>query len=123
VIFHGVISREELIKLEQSSAFFFSSEFHAACPNAVIEAIACGLPIIGFDTGSLKDLSGNAGIIVPYGTDPWKLEKPVCGPLIDAAEKVIQENSAYRQAARRRAEADFSLETMASAYINYCLYG
>ena len=47
-IFEGVINREKLINLEQQSAFFFSSELNAACPNAVIEALGCGLPVIGF---------------------------------------------------------------------------
>lgn len=119
--FTGVINRDELIRLEQRSAFFFSSEIHAACPNAVIEAMACGLPIIGFDTGAVKDVTGNAGIIVPYGTDPWKLEKPLCAPLVDAAEQVIRQNAAYRQAARSRAESTFSIDTMAKAYIDFCL--
>lgn len=120
-LFEGVISRERLITLEQNAAFFFSSEIHAACPNAVIESLACGLPVIGFDTGALKDVCGNAGIIVPYGTDPYKLEKPVCGPLVDAAERVIRENTAFRLSARKRAEENFSVEKMAAAYIEFCL--
>ena len=121
VIFEGVCSREKLIGLEQSAAFFFSSEIHAACPNAVIEAMACGLPVIGFDTGALKDVTGEAGLIVPYGTDPWKLEKPVIGPLIDAAEQVIRRNSEFRKAARARAEREFSIDKMAESYIRFCL--
>ena len=121
VIFEGVIDCEKLIHLEQNAAFFFSSEIHAACPNAVIEALGCGLPVIGFATGALKDVTGQAGIIVPYGSDPWRLEKPICGPLIDAAEKVIRENQTYRTAARSRAEACFSVDDMAQAYLDFCL--
>ena len=121
VVFEGVCSREKLIGLEQEAAFFFSSEIHAACPNAVIEAMACGLPVVGFDTGALKDVTGDAGIIVPYGTDPWKLEKPVIGPLIDAAERVVRNNSEYRKAARLRAETEFSIDKTADAYIRFCL--
>ena len=121
VIFEGVCSREKLIELEQKAAFFFSSEIHAACPNAVIEAMACGLPVIGFDTGALKDVTGEAGIIIPYGADPWKLERPDCSGLIDAAEQVIRNNTAFRRTARRRAETEFSIEKMAEAYISFCL--
>lgn len=121
VIFEGVCTREKLIELERSAAFFFSSEIHAACPNAVIEALSCGLPVIGFDTGALKDVVDEAGIIVPYGSDPWKLEKPLCGPLIDAAEKVISNNSAFRKAARNRAETVFPIGKCAEAYIDFCL--
>ena len=66
-------------------------------------------------------MTGEAGIIVPYGADPWKLETPVSEPLVDAAEQVIRENAAFRQLARSRAEANFSIETMAENYIRFCL--
>lgn len=121
VVFEGVCDKKRLIELEQNAAFFFSSEIHAACPNAVIEAMSCGLPVIGFDTGALKDVTGDAGIIVPYDTDPWKLEKPGCAALIDAAETVINENSSFRQKARARAESEFSIHKTAEAYIRFCL--
>lgn len=120
-IFEGICDREKLIGLEQNAAFFFSSEINAACPNAVIEALGCGLPVIGFDTGALKDVVENGGIVVPYGGDPWKLEKPDCAPLIDAAEKVIRENKAFRKAARQRAETAFSMDKTASDYVRFCL--
>lgn len=121
VIFEGVINKEALIALERKAAFFFSSEIHAACPNAVIEALSCGLPVIGFDTGALKDVTGESGIVVPYGANSQKLEKPNCQPLIDAAEKVIRENSVFRQTARKRAVENFTLDLMASKYIEFCL--
>ncbi|MBQ6520930.1 MAG: glycosyltransferase family 4 protein [Anaerolineaceae bacterium] len=121
VSFEGVISREKLIALERNAAFFLSSEINAACPNALIEAMACGTPITGFDTGAVKDVTGDAGIIVPYGSNPWKLETPDVSPLVDAAEKLICDNSSYRRAARARAESTFPIEKMAEAYINFCL--
>lgn len=120
-VFEGVCSRERLIELERNAAFFFSSEIHAACPNAVIEAMACGVPVIGFDTGALKDVTGDAGIIVPYGADPWKLEQPDGVPLADAAETVVRNNAAFRLKARSRAEAEFSVQKMAESYLNFCL--
>lgn len=121
VVFEGVLPREQLISLERNAAFFFSSEINAACPNAVIEAMACGTPITGFDTGALKDVTGDAGIIVPYGADPWKLEQPDTAPLIDAAEKLIRNNAYYRRTARARAGSVFPVEKMAEAYVNFCL--
>ena len=87
----------------------------------MIEALGCGLPVIGFDSGALKDVTGDAGIIVPYGADPWKLETPDSGSLVDAAERVIRENTTFRQLARSRAEANFSVDTMAENYIRFCL--
>ena len=121
VEFLGVLSREELAAEERSATLFFSSEIHAACPNSVIEAMSCGLPVIGYDTAALKDVVGEGGIIVPYGSDPWKLERPRLSELADAAETVIKNNAAFRSAAEERARKNFTREKMALAYMDFCL--
>ncbi|KXK07610.1 MAG: 2-deoxystreptamine N-acetyl-D-glucosaminyltransferase [Microgenomates bacterium OLB22] len=35
---------------------------------AVAEAMACGLPVIAYDTGALKEVIGDAGICIPQGS-------------------------------------------------------
>ena len=121
VEFLGVVSQERLIQIENESHLLFSAELHPACPNAVIEALGCGLPVIGFDTGSLKDVVGKGGVIVPYGADAWKLEKPVLEPLVEAAVKVVNENQPYRAAARAKAEAAFGVDQMTRGYLDFLL--
>src|SRR6185295_2938242 len=77
VKFLGTIPREQIPQLARSSHLMYCAEVNPPCPNSVIEALACGLPVVGFDSGSLKELvSEDAGRIVPYGADPWKLETP-----------------------------------------------
>lgn len=121
VEFCGVCDKKKLIEMEQRAAFLFSAEIHPACPNAVIEAMACGLPVTGFDTGALKDVTGDGGIIVPYGSNAWNLEKPLTDPLTDAAEQLIRQNAVFRSAARQRALESFSIDTIARAYVDFCL--
>ncbi len=43
------------IMLRQSDAFIYS-HLNPPCPNSVLEAIATGLPVVGFDSGSMKEL-------------------------------------------------------------------
>lgn len=122
VKFLGTVPRGEIPNLARSSHLMYCAEVNPPCPNSVIESLACGLPIIGFDTGSLKELVGDeAGVIVPYGANPWKLEAPDVEALAASAGEVIGKQSQFRAAARMRAEAEFGLDKMVESYLNVLL--
>lgn len=122
VKFLGTVPRTEIPKLARSSHLMYCAEVNPPCPNSVIESLACGLPVIGFDTGSLKELVGDeAGVIVPYGANPWRLETPDVDVLAASAGEVIEKQSQFRAAARRRAEAEFGLDTMVNSYLKVLL--
>ena len=122
VKFLGTIPREKIPHLIRSSHLMFSAEVNPPCPNAVIESLACGLPVIGFDSGSLRELViGDAGRIVPYGGDPWKLETPDISALADSAEDVLTKQDQFRAAARMRAESAFGLDQMVESYLKVLL--
>ncbi|MFZ5887028.1 MAG: glycosyltransferase family 4 protein [Chloroflexota bacterium] len=120
--FLGAVKREHIPWLMRSSHLLYSAEVNPPCPNSVIEALACGLPVIGFDTGSLSELvQGGAGRLVPYGANPWKLETPDIPALAEAAEEVLRENEKFRQAARAEAERRLGLEQMVEQYLKVLL--
>jgi glycosyltransferase involved in cell wall biosynthesis len=122
VKFLGTIPRTEVPKLARSSHMMYCAEVNPPCPNSVIESLACGLPVIGFDTGSLKELVGeDAGVIVPYGANPWKLETPDIAGLAASAESVLENQDQFRAAARRRAEEKFGLDAMVDDYLKVLL--
>lgn len=114
--------REEIPFLERSSHLLFSAEVNPPCPNSVIEALACGLPVVGFDTGSLAELArGDAGRLVSHGANPWKLERPDIPSLAEAAEEVLRDNERFRTSARAGAEAVLGLDTMVDEYLKVLL--
>lgn len=118
----GVIPRARIPWLDRSAHLLFSADLNAACPNSVIEALACGLPVAAFDTGALAELvAEGAGTVAPYGSDYWKLSPPILAPLADAAANVLANLPVYRRAARSRAEAQFGLDPMVEGYLNALL--
>jgi glycosyltransferase involved in cell wall biosynthesis len=115
----GVISSDRIPIIDRSAHVLFSADLNAACPNSAIEALACGLPVIAYATGSLPEIiTGDAGIVVPYGSNYWNLEPPNIDVLADAAREVLANQVPYRRAARARAEEAFSLDRMVDAYVD-----
>jgi len=124
VRFLGVLPREEIPNLARSSHLLYSAEINPPCPNSVIEALACGLPVVGFENGSLTELvTGDAGRVVPYGGDPWKIEKPDLSALAEAAQEILQDQPRFRRAARERAESALGLDEMVKDYLRVLLGG
>jgi len=120
--FMNTVPREHIPWLMRSAHLLFSAEVNPPCPNSVIEALACGLPVIGFDTGSLSEIiHGDAGRLVPYGGDPWKLENPDIPGLANAAVELLEEQARFRNSARDRAEAVFGLDKMVDEYLKILL--
>jgi glycosyltransferase involved in cell wall biosynthesis len=122
VNFLGILPREQIPFLARSSHFLYSAEVNPPCPNSVIEALACGLPVVGFDSGALRELVGaEGGCIVPYGGDPWKLEQPNVPALAEAVTEILRDQSRFRKAARQRAETALSVDKMVDAYVKVLL--
>jgi glycosyltransferase involved in cell wall biosynthesis len=115
----GVLPSEDIPSLDRSAHFMFSADIHPACPNVVIEALACGLPVLAFNTGALPELvDPQSGRLVDYGGDAWKLDPPDFQGLVRAAGQLLDDQDPFRRGARTRAEAGLGLKTMTSAYLN-----
>jgi glycosyltransferase involved in cell wall biosynthesis len=120
--FMDTVKREHVPWLMRSSHLLFSAEVNPPCPNSVIEALACGLPAIGFDTGSLSEIvQGEAGRLAPYGANQWKLEQPDIPALVNAAEEVLQDQPRFRKSAREQAESRLGLDKMVDTYLKVLL--
>ncbi len=80
------------------------------CPTAVIEGMACGLPVVYAASGGTVELvGGEAGVGVPH-PDGWERDQPPAPEeLADAVTRVLADAPAYAAAARRRAVERFAL--------------
>ena len=122
VRFLDAIAREQIPWIMRSSHLLFSAEVNPPCPNSVIEALACGLPVIGFDTGSLSEIvQGDAGRLTSYGANPWKLQKPAISALENVAVEVLEDQPRFRTAARQQAEVGLGLDKMVDEYLKILL--
>ena len=118
VTFLGEVPANKIAGIDRSAHVLYAADLNPACPNSVIEALACGLPVAGFDTGALPEIvTADCGVIVPYGGDSWRLEPPDIDGLAHGVSRILGNQPAYRAAARQRAEQAFGLDAMVEGYL------
>jgi glycosyltransferase involved in cell wall biosynthesis len=116
----GIVPNTELPHYYRAASFFVSNDIIAAgCPNSVIEALACGTPVIGYKVGVLPEiLTREAGSCVPTIGNPWKGESiGNVESLANAALQIVKKNSAFRKGARKLAEDRYNLEHIVEKYL------
>ncbi len=115
VTFLGWQSREELAKwYHQSNLFLFPSR-HEGMPNAVLEAMASGLPV------AATRIAGNEELVVDGVTGVLVNAEDV-DALRDGLRRLIVDGKTREQmgrAARRRVESEYSWENVARQYAEY----
>jgi glycosyltransferase involved in cell wall biosynthesis len=122
ILWAGQVPHGQIPEIDRSAHLFFSADLNPACPNAVIEALACGLPVAAFDTGAMNELVlGDSGRLVPYGGDPWQLGQPDIPALAEAAAGILRDRGRFSAAARARAEDSLGLDKMMDGYLKALL--
>lgn len=84
------------------------------CPNVVIEALACGLPIVCGSWGGTAELVGDAGVVVTTGE--WTYGDNFVTDLSAGVETVLAELEQSKFKARSRAESMFDISKVAATY-------
>jgi glycosyltransferase involved in cell wall biosynthesis len=89
----------------------------------VVEALACGVPVLGFRTGALPELVGSdGGVLADYvGGAPERLEPPDTRRLDAALEELSSALPSLRRSARARALGHFTSARMFDAYADVIL--
>lgn len=102
--------------LDDLDVFVLAAE-PAGCPNASLEAMARGLPVIATDVGGISEQVVDAvtGRLVPRG-DAAAFAAALVELASDADKRVT-----FGSAGRKRIEASFSLERMVTDYMRLCL--
>jgi glycosyltransferase involved in cell wall biosynthesis len=112
VFFLGWQSREQLLKCYQEANIFLFPSRHEGMPNALLEAMASGLPVVASCIAGNEELviDGDTGYLVPSEN----IES-----LQVALRKVLMDSGLREQmgtASRQRVEANYSWESTAQQY-------
>ena len=58
VVYHKDKDLSVVACLLREADIFLYSHVNPPCPNSVLEAISCGLPVVSFDSGAMRELCG-----------------------------------------------------------------
>jgi len=115
--FQGEVSREKINSVYKNG-IYLSLDVNAACPNTVIEALASGIPVVGYDTGALSELlKEGTGEVVEFGANQWKNETPDFENIKNGITKVISNYSSYSKKARATAVQYYSINELTDKYL------
>ena len=106
----GPYKQTEAVFNYQSADIFLHTKVLDCCPRVVLEALACGLPVIYANNGGVPELVGkDSGIGVSIASDWNRLHPPDPKDMAAAALKIMASYKDYSQAARARAAAHFDV--------------
>lgn len=115
----GVADRVELVgryaqrdapALYRRADLLLHTKVQDPCPTAVLEAMACGLPVVYAASGGTVELVGEeAGVGVPHPVTWQRDEPPAPEAFAQAVRAVLAERERFAAAARRRAVERFAL--------------
>lgn len=108
--FTGAYTQEQAPEIYRSADIYVMTKYLDPCPNTVLEAMACGLPIVYSASGGVPELVGpdaGIGIGVPEQWD--RIHEPDPAALGDAMLAVATACGPMGQAARARAEQCFDI--------------
>lgn len=126
--FHGHIKPDNLPDVYNRCDFMLNLSFADPCPNVVIEAMACGLPVVGPRSGGLAELVKYDDLLVDENTEyfpSWTSwiynELPQIDPL-KYAEKcnfVINNLTQLSSRTRKRVENNFDINKVVEDYVSF----
>jgi glycosyltransferase involved in cell wall biosynthesis len=110
VEFVGRYDQRQAPEIIRRAHLLLHTKVNDACPSAVIEAMACGLPVVYPKSGGTVELVGDeAGIGVPH-PDGWERDDPPSPEaLAEAVPRVLGSLDQFAAAARQRAVERFAL--------------
>ncbi len=118
--FLGKIKNEDLPKYERSADVFLMTHLNPPCPNNILEAMACGLPICGVNDGAMGEITTarkNSLLIDSQGDAFRKRRIYNTQKIADNLNILVKNAASFSSSSRQIAIEKFSLDTMIASYL------
>jgi len=101
----GPYTQTDAPALMQRADLLLHTKYNDPCPTVVLEAMACGLPVVYSASGGTPELVGEAGVGVPAPLD-WERDHPpdpeeLAAAVVGVADRAPEYSAAARERALR----------------------
>lgn len=109
VTFTGPYTQERAPYIYRQADAYVMTKHNDPCPNTVLEALACGLPVLYSDSGGVGELVGPCGVALPC-KESWDVpQAPEPRAIGNGMLAVAADRGALSTAARARAVDRFDI--------------
>ncbi len=117
--FHGIVPNVDIPRFARGADVFVIMHRNPPCPNNVIEAMSCGLPICGIGDGAMPELvKGDAGVLIPPSARENHHSSSIKEPYVHAMASCITLSQASRAPLLSRFILDFMTLQYAKALVS-----
>lgn len=110
VTYLGAYDQKSAPSIYNQAHIFVHLKHMDPCPSTVLEAMACGLPVIYGATGGTPELVQEGGIGIPVDSSYDRTHLPEIEPLAQAVGEIEKSWRHFSLQARKRVENHFSLD-------------
>ena len=105
----GSYTQGQAPDIYRAAHILFHIKYKDPCPTVPIEAMSCGVPVVGSLSGGMPELLSDEGGILLEVPDVWdKMCYPAPEEMVEAVIKIMGDLDSWRQKARQRAVSHFS---------------
>lgn len=119
---------DEVKSFLSKSDLYITFSYRDACPNALIEAMSLGLPVVGIRSGGVGDIVGDAGILVDmddfedgfYSSHRFENDFPIIDfhQVLDCIINAHDNLQELQERVKNRFNEELNMDVVSNKYLN-----